>query len=98
MAERSATADGLVSAICCNASAAKIAHITARPRVSLNLDSEGHGTGTVVVAGEARVDARWRRHAGGSRCSLPIFEQAPQPVGNTPGAVFGCGQGARHHG
>src|SRR4051794_24524310 len=37
--------------------AAKIAHITARPRVSLNLDSDGHGTGTVVVAGEARVDA-----------------------------------------
>ena len=37
--------------------AAKITHITARPRVSLNLDSDGNGTGTVVVAGEARVDA-----------------------------------------
>jgi PPOX class probable F420-dependent enzyme len=37
--------------------AAKIAHISAHPRVSLNLDSDGNGTGTVVVAGEAKVDA-----------------------------------------
>ena len=37
--------------------AAKIAHIKARPRVSLNLDSDGNGRGTVVVAGAARVDA-----------------------------------------
>ena len=37
--------------------AAKIAHITAHPRVSLNLDSDGNGTRTVVVACEARVDA-----------------------------------------
>jgi PPOX class probable F420-dependent enzyme len=36
---------------------AKIAHVTAHPRVSLNLDSDGNGTGTVVVAGEARVAA-----------------------------------------
>ena len=34
--------------------AAKIAHITARPQVSLNLDSDGNGRGTIVVAGEAR--------------------------------------------
>jgi PPOX class probable F420-dependent enzyme len=37
--------------------AAKIAHIEARPRVSLNLDSDGNGRGTVVVAGTARIDA-----------------------------------------
>ena len=37
--------------------AAKVAHIKARPRVSLNLDSDGNGSGVVVVAGEARVDA-----------------------------------------
>ena len=37
--------------------AAKIAHIKARPQVSLNLDSDGNGRGTVVVAGMARVDA-----------------------------------------
>lgn len=37
--------------------AAKVAHIKARPRVSLNLDSDGNGRGTVVVAGAARVDA-----------------------------------------
>ena len=36
--------------------AAKIAHIKARPQVSLNLDSDGNGRGTVVVAGAARVD------------------------------------------
>jgi len=36
--------------------AAKVAHIKARPRVSLNLDSDGNGRGTVVVAGAARVD------------------------------------------
>ena len=37
--------------------AAKIAHINARPQVSLNLDSDGNGRGTIVVAGAARVDA-----------------------------------------
>ena len=37
--------------------AAKVAHIKAHPRVSLNLDSDGNGTGIVVVGGEARVDA-----------------------------------------
>ena len=37
--------------------AAKIAHIKAHPQVSLNLDSDGNGRGTVVVAGTARVDA-----------------------------------------
>ena len=37
--------------------AAKIAHITVRPQVSLNLDSDGNGRGIIVVAGAARVDA-----------------------------------------
>ena len=36
--------------------AAKIPHIKAHPRVSLNLDSDGNGSGTVVVGGEARID------------------------------------------
>ena len=36
--------------------AAKLPHIKARPRVSLNLDSDGNGRGTVVVAGEASID------------------------------------------
>ncbi len=36
--------------------AAKVAHIKARPRVSLNLDSDGNGGGVVAVGGEARVD------------------------------------------
>src|SRR6476659_5696334 len=35
---------------------AKIAHIEARPQVSLNRDSDGNGRGTIVVAGAARVD------------------------------------------
>lgn len=37
--------------------AAKVRHIKAHPRVSLNLDSDGNGRGTVVVGGEARIDA-----------------------------------------
>jgi PPOX class probable F420-dependent enzyme len=37
--------------------AAKVAHIRAHPRVSLNLDSDGSGGGVVVVGGEARLDA-----------------------------------------
>src|SRR3981189_2738628 len=37
--------------------AAKGAHIKARSRVSLNLDSNGNGSGVVAVGGEARVDA-----------------------------------------
>ncbi len=37
--------------------AAKVRHIRNHPRVSLNLDSDGNGRGTVVVGGEARIDA-----------------------------------------
>jgi len=37
--------------------AAKVAHIRARPQVSLNLDSDGNGGGIIVVGGIATVDA-----------------------------------------
>ena len=36
--------------------AAKIVHIAARPRVSLNLDSDGGGGGVIAVGGTATVD------------------------------------------
>ncbi|MGV0604172.1 TIGR03667 family PPOX class F420-dependent oxidoreductase [Mycolicibacterium sp. XJ1904] len=38
-------------------SAAKVRHIRAHPRVSLNLDSDGNGGGIIVVGGPATVDA-----------------------------------------
>jgi PPOX class probable F420-dependent enzyme len=37
--------------------AAKVAHIKAHPKVSLNLDSDGNGGGIIVVGGVAMVDA-----------------------------------------
>jgi PPOX class probable F420-dependent enzyme len=37
--------------------AAKVRHVQARPRVSLNLDSDGNGAGIIVVAGVAAIDA-----------------------------------------
>ncbi|UUO01104.1 TIGR03667 family PPOX class F420-dependent oxidoreductase [Mycolicibacterium novocastrense] len=37
--------------------AAKVRHIRAHPRVSLNLDSDGNGSGIIVVGGTATVDA-----------------------------------------
>jgi PPOX class probable F420-dependent enzyme len=37
--------------------AAKVAHIKARPQVSLNLDSDGSGGGIIVVGGTAAIDA-----------------------------------------
>jgi PPOX class probable F420-dependent enzyme len=37
--------------------AAKVAHIKAHPKVSLNLDSDGNGGGIIVVGGVATVDA-----------------------------------------
>nr|WP_090345903.1 TIGR03667 family PPOX class F420-dependent oxidoreductase [Mycolicibacterium malmesburyense]CRL78479.1 PPOX class F420-dependent protein [Mycolicibacterium malmesburyense] len=37
--------------------AAKVRHIRAHPRVSLNLDSDGNGSGIIVVGGPAIVDA-----------------------------------------
>jgi len=40
------------------ASSAKVRHITNHSRVSLNLDSDGNGSGIMVVGGIATVDAR----------------------------------------
>jgi PPOX class probable F420-dependent enzyme len=37
--------------------AAKVRHIKAHPRVSLNLDSDGNGAGIIIVGGVASVDA-----------------------------------------
>lgn len=37
--------------------AAKVRHIGAHPRVSLNLDSDGNGSGIIAVGGTASVDA-----------------------------------------
>jgi PPOX class probable F420-dependent enzyme len=37
--------------------AAKVRHIKAHPRVSLNLDSDGNGAGIIVIGGNATVDA-----------------------------------------
>lgn len=37
--------------------AAKVRHVKAHPRVSLNLDSDGNGSGIVVVGGQVAVDA-----------------------------------------
>lgn len=37
--------------------AAKVRHIRNHPRVSLNLDSDGAGSGVIVVGGAATVDA-----------------------------------------
>ncbi|KUH73666.1 F420-dependent oxidoreductase [Mycolicibacterium novocastrense] len=37
--------------------AAKVRHIRAHPRVSLNLDSDGNGSGIIAVGGTASVDA-----------------------------------------
>ncbi|BBX04323.1 PPOX class F420-dependent oxidoreductase [Mycolicibacterium moriokaense] len=37
--------------------AAKVRHIRNHPRVSLNLDSDGNGSGIIVVGGVATIDA-----------------------------------------
>jgi PPOX class probable F420-dependent enzyme len=37
--------------------AGKVRHIGNNPRVSLNLDSDGHDRGVIVVGGPARIDA-----------------------------------------
>ena len=49
--------DGKELTVYSMSNAAKVAHIKAHPRVSLNLDSDGKGTGIVAVGGEARIDA-----------------------------------------
>jgi len=55
-------------------SAAKVTHIRRHPQVSLNLDSDGHGSGIIVIGGAARIDAEgvdcrddapyWQKYAG----------------------------------
>lgn len=37
--------------------AAKVAHVTAHPQVSLNLDSDGRGGGIIVIGGTATIEA-----------------------------------------
>jgi PPOX class probable F420-dependent enzyme len=37
--------------------AAKVRHVRAHPRVSLNLDSDGNGAGIIIVGGVTSVDA-----------------------------------------
>src|SRR5439155_15189773 len=49
--------DGNEVAVYSQPTAAKVRHINAQPRVSLNLDSDGNGAGIIVVGGIARVDA-----------------------------------------
>ncbi len=49
--------DGKEVTVYSEPAAAKVRHIKARPRVSLNLDSDGNGGGVVAVGGEARIDA-----------------------------------------
>jgi PPOX class probable F420-dependent enzyme len=50
--------DGAGITVYTEPSAAKVRHIQAHPRVSLNLDSNGQGSGIIVVGGVATVDAR----------------------------------------
>ncbi|MGU3502334.1 TIGR03667 family PPOX class F420-dependent oxidoreductase [Mycobacterium sp. C31M] len=48
--------DGTDIVIYTEPGAAKVRHIRNHPQVSLNLDSDGHGGGIIVVGGPARVD------------------------------------------
>ena len=49
--------DGTEVTVYSQPNAAKLRHIKAHPRVSLNLDSDGNGSGIIVVGGNARIDA-----------------------------------------
>lgn len=48
--------DGTDVIIYTEPNSAKVRHIRAHPRVSLNLDSDGNGSGIIVVGGLATVD------------------------------------------
>ncbi len=66
--------DGADIVIYSEPAAAKVRHIRAHPRVSLNLDSDGNGSGIIVVGGTAAVDSEdadprddepyWAKYAG----------------------------------
>ena len=49
--------DGTEVTVYSQPNAAKLRHIKAHPRVSLNLDSDGNGSGVIIVGGNARIDA-----------------------------------------
>ena len=49
--------DGATLTVYSMPQAAKVAHIKAHPKVSLNLDSNGNGGGIIIVGGVATVDA-----------------------------------------
>jgi PPOX class probable F420-dependent enzyme len=49
--------DGTDIVIYTEPNSAKVRHIRSHPRVSLNLDSDGNGSGIIVVGGPATVDS-----------------------------------------
>jgi PPOX class probable F420-dependent enzyme len=49
--------DGTELTVYSQPNAAKIAHVKAHPRVSLNLDSDGNGNSVVGIGGSATLDA-----------------------------------------
>jgi PPOX class probable F420-dependent enzyme len=49
--------DGSTLSVYTMPSAAKVAHVTRHPQVSLHLDSDGKGGGIVIIGGQATVDA-----------------------------------------
>jgi PPOX class probable F420-dependent enzyme len=51
------TFDGTDVTVYSRPDAAKVAHIKRHPRVSLNLDSDGNGSGVVAVGGETTIEA-----------------------------------------
>lgn len=48
--------DGTDVLVYSESNAAKVRHIKAHSRVSLNLDSDGNGSGIIIVGGDATVD------------------------------------------
>ena len=59
--------------------AAKLRHIKAHPWVSFNLDSDGNGAGTVVVGGDATVDAEGADALGRRAVSGQVRRLRGQP-------------------
>lgn len=49
--------DGTDLVVYTTPTSAKVRHIRNHPQVSLNLDSDGHGGGIIVIGGAARIDA-----------------------------------------